>query len=87
MTGDDASHIAEKTGTLGLRIALEVERSHELGTDWPVMIPLGMADRLRVDHEPVRFALKALVYWMILERSSGRSGFPRVRLVGWADGG
>lgn len=84
MTPDDAAHIADKCGTLGLRIALEVERSHEKGEDWPIMVPLGMADRLRVDHERIRFALKSLVYWIILERNPERSGFQRVRLVGWS---
>ena len=83
MKPDDAEHIANKAGSLGLRVALEIERSHELGEEWPILVAMGMADRLRVDVDELRAAVSRLVYWYILRRPAV-GGWPRVQLIGYS---
>ena len=83
MKPDDAEHIANKAGSLGLRVALEIERSHELGKEWPILVYSAMADRLRVDVDELRAAVSRLVYWYILRRPAV-GGWPRVQLIGYS---
>mgnify|MGYP001032204020 CR=1 FL=1 len=84
MSPSTVEYILEKTGTLGLRICLEVEHSHAEGDEQVKFTPWGMAEQLRVEVAEVRKAVRSLVWWQILTRHKG-GRWPQVVLTQYSD--